>query len=1235
MKRLSTAVGLSLLCAGVWLQRSAALHASDVDRAAEQFAGVVAAAENSLSHKAYGDARVEIERALELDPKSPKAWELRARWAEAVAEKDEIVYSLHKQVRLSIAQKRPRSEIDALRKRLEALDPIATDLLKMRDSFIKKLIPLADRYEKEGRPHSTIRVHQQILALDPERVESELAIQRISALPDPSLAETAKPKDLLADVSEEWIRDHDAKHKTWKTRAKLERENYVTYTDAGYEVLARSAEAMEQMNAFYRLFFKYGSPDNPRSVPRIELHIFRTRDEYLKLGAGPPLDWSGGQFTGSAVETYIDTGGFEQMTGTLFHEAAHQFVSLATSAAGWLNEGLASFFEGCRILANGTVIMNLPANHRLFPLVDRMSKGWMADASDGIDPQAPSKSEPEKSPTFRIVLENKYQWGPPWYAPTWGVVYFLYNYQDPGDGRFVYRSAFREFVNSSGGRVGEGAVENFEKIVLGNPQRPTPGVDLSSSPDRLKLPRTVEQLDEVWKEWLTSLRDEQAGQLEVSRPYLTWARHAITRKDYDDASEHFEKGLVAASSDPDLLSEYAEHLAARCHNTDRATKLLLQALQVVESAEKIDEARIRDLEQRLAKWDPKRETLERIHEDLGVAAKAIVERYLAANLPLMTMEVSSRLGTELRIPGMFTYYEEAARKSGKSLGIWKLAYNARDLGGWSAGGDETFSPYGNILRSRFGEYVDGKYDYRFLTLDTVTSGDFSMQAEVQAERGKNAFCGLVFGRKGATAFHALIFFPGGSTVPAESVQGLTGFVDLTSFYGSGSFQVWRHNPIDLSKKGWHTFRLDVSGRLVDVWFDGELIVTQEFPSLDVLRGSFGLITGPGESQFRNVRYLAREARDPAAAIERKIRMEKIKSSGSADSGTFVDRVPPFPAVSTWMQGPRRTWDEKGAVPTLLVLWSVKQNEAIPLHDWLADVARRTANVGLEIVCISEPDDPARIAEYLKAHPFPGSVGIDSVIPSTSRFGETLDAYFIGRFNLPRLLLLDVDHRVFWEGDPGFAVGEKWTPRVQSYLDAPLEQLKGKRKLLKLLKWRKAWVDSSAALHDGDVEAVAPLLLEARGLPGDGVPEVEHARGSLAAIERALGSIESTVQSIAGMEAEPALQPLVAWASFLGKPLDPRQAQLVRAALSKPNAKAWEHAVASAKKARSQLKPGQELAAMRDLLKAIEPLQGPIPKSFAADIKAVIAGGDGAAAAPLLAGAERRPSLWLAREYFKL
>ena len=39
-------------------------------------------------------------------------------------------------------------------------------------------------------------------------------------------------------------------------------------------------------------------------------------------------------------------------------------------------------------------------------LVDRMERGWMTSSSDGIDPAKPSASDPERAPTFRIVLEN-------------------------------------------------------------------------------------------------------------------------------------------------------------------------------------------------------------------------------------------------------------------------------------------------------------------------------------------------------------------------------------------------------------------------------------------------------------------------------------------------------------------------------------------------------------------------------------------------------------------------------------------------------------------------------------------------------------------------------------------------------------------------------------------------------------------------------------------------------------
>ncbi|MFG0317055.1 MAG: family 16 glycoside hydrolase, partial [Planctomycetota bacterium JB042] len=1066
----------------------------------------------ALDEKKLDDAAALIQRAIERDPKSAEAWGLRARWAEAAGDRDELVFALHKQFGLRIAQGADRKERQALQTRLEELDPAAKELFRLRDGFVERLAGIADQYERERRPHSAIRVLRILLALDPENEPAQKAIERISETPDPSLAATAKPKDLLADVSVEWIREHDAKHREWKQASNVTRDNYVTKTNAGYEVMIRAAEAMEQINRFYRIFFRYGDGVNDnKSVPRITLHIFKNRDEYLELGIGPPVEWSGGHFTGSHVETYIGDGGFEECVTTLFHEAAHQFVSLATTAVGWLNEGLASFFEGTRILANGTVVFNEPANHRLFPLVQRLEKGWMQDHTDGLDPSNASAT-PETAPTFQIILENRYQWGPPWYAPTWGVVFFLYNYQDPADGRFIYRDAFHEFVNASGGRMGEGAVENFEKVVLAQPSRPTKGLPRT---DSLKLPRKCDELNEVWKEWLIELAAEQSGKREVERPYLDWARYAIKRREFDVATEHFEKGYVKTPLDVELLMEFAEHLAEREKNTDRATKLALTALQVLESEKRPDERRIREVESSLSQWDPKRASMDRIQGELVERSEAIVQRYLDEGLPMMAMEVSWRLGTDLGVTSLFSKFEEAARRSQKSIAVWQLAYNEEDLEGWRAGSD-VWVPYGSELWSRLGDYREDSFDFNFLTYDKITSGDFSMSLDVLAERGVNAFCGIVFGRKAAQTFHALVLYPGRHADPEAGRPARGGFLDLASFYGADAHKVWRHNPVDTSQRGWHSMRIDVIGSEVDVWFDDELVVTHDFLSVDVLRGGFGLITGPGSAKYRNIRFLARHPRDPGAAIERAIRMEKLDrqyGSGSV-GGSWLRKEPPFPKVKQWAQGGRLSFDERGPVPTLLVFWSRAQNEVLPIDGWLRDIGKRFGDSGLEIVSIAQFDDGDGLDAYLEEHPFPGHVGVDRKDPQVMGSGDTFEMYAIPKFNLPRLVLLDIDQRVHWEGDPGLEVGIPWRPGMQSYLDEPLRELIERRKLKDLKRWLAAWQEKGGpALASGDLDTALPYLTKARELPGRVVPMVGDAQRWLRALENALEHVDVTAEKI--------------------------------------------------------------------------------------------------------------------------
>ena len=1188
------------------------------------FERAVASAEAALSEARLDDARTSVREALERDGKSFLAWELEARRAEAAAEPDRRIHALHRAYGLSLAQDRDEEEVSALHARLLGLDPLAEKLFGFRARHLKKLLPLAERYEQLGWRHAAVQVHKEILALDPVRTESEEAIQKLASAPDPSLAEDAKPADLLAGISQAWLHEHDAKHATWKKRAKLERENYFTETDAGYAVLVRAAEAMEQMNAFYRTFFEYGSEDDGRSVPRIKLLIFKNKEEYLKHGSSP-VEWSGGQFTGGTVETFVGDVPFEAMIGTLFHEAAHQFVSLATSAAGWMNEGLASFFEGTRMLSNGTVIMNLPANGRLFPLVTRMEQGFMADAMEGLDPNDPNV-EPEKAPTFRLVLENEYTWGPAWYGPTWGVVYFLYNYQDPADGRFVYRNAFHEYVNKSGGRVGKSAVKAFEETVLANPEPPTTGVRNS-----VQLPETVDELNGLWQEWLVALRDEQSGRRETDRPFGEWARRAVERGDVGAALEHFEKGLRATPDDPELLFAFGGFLTDQ-KKKDRAAKLLRKALILLEAEADGDDALLAEVETQLQAIDPQLEKLRRVREDLVAEATELVDGYLEAELERMAMEVALGLGTQFSIPALFERYESAVRREGGSNARWRLAYDGESLRGWNASGSEIFSSRGGEIEADVGDFESGVFDYRFLTLDEVTSGDFSIEAEVQARNGEVAFAGLVFGQKSSEDFHALVLFPPSLDRKAN--------LDLASFYGGGGHKTWRHNPVEGhpdEAESWYHLRVDVTGSIADAWVDGRRIATQEFPSVDVLRGSFGLFTGVGQSRFRNVRYLARNPNDPSAKIEREVLSENEEAAsrgatGRAASrdGSWIGLELPFPSVSEWIQDrPRSGWKDGLGGPQLLVLWSVQQNDAVEINRWLQSLAKRYEPVGLRILNVGLCWDRDLVRDYVKEHAFPGSIGIDSVMPN-GLGGQTFDDYSIDRFFLPRIVLVDVDGRAVWEGDPGFSAGRPWKGE-ESFLDGPLQDLIANRQLDKIIGWRERWAkEGEPALEAGEMHQAIPLLLEAGAFDPELFPDVGRALKSLRTLETAISDVDALCARLSEAEAEPAFEALTAWAELLGTPVIATKVtkKLPKAASMKD----WKRALGMLKSMRRKIDSGKEAGATDGVLERMEPLIGALPARLRTELRA--AGEDPEEIKAVVLGAEELPALWLAESIFE-
>ena len=83
--------------------------------------------------------------------------------------------------------------------------------------------------------------------------------------------------------------------------------------------------------------------------------------------------------------------------------------------------------------------------------------------------------------------------------------------------------------------------------------------------------------------------------------------------------------------------------------------------------------------------------------------------------------------------------------------------------------------------------------------------------------------------------------------------------------------------------GGHKLRIDVTGKSLDVYLDDLYVRSLEFRSADVIRGGFGLATGPGRALYRNIRILARDPHDPAARIERQLAMKKVLANWSSPS----------------------------------------------------------------------------------------------------------------------------------------------------------------------------------------------------------------------------------------------------------------------------------------------------------------------------------------------------------------
>lgn len=356
--------------------------------------------------------------------------------------------------------------------------------------------------------------------------------------------------------SPDWLARENKKHEDWENPFERETKNYEIYCNVSWEFTETLTAAMDEINEFYREVYDY------KKKAKATIHVMRRRSDFDKMSLkvlnrampsrGVGGYWVPAQRTVVAYDRAYDEEGFTQdaLWQTLFHEASHQFMTLLSKdrhiVPAWLNEGTASYFEGCEIKADGTIVKNAPAVHRL--------RAWYA-----IDNSASRHSLEELVAHPRNVSADETgsrSYEGSFYPYGWALVYFLLNYEEndrrvygvavtddgriPEDykavrkaGKLVYREAYDKYLKHFADRGSGG--DRYYPMEIAKKYF----IDEIDDPDV----QDWESFEARWRKFCTSLYlEEQAGPefadvLQArSRGYMLaedWERARITAEQAD------------------------------------------------------------------------------------------------------------------------------------------------------------------------------------------------------------------------------------------------------------------------------------------------------------------------------------------------------------------------------------------------------------------------------------------------------------------------------------------------------------------------------------------------------------------------------------------------------------------------------------------------------------------------------------------------------------------------------
>ncbi|MEW6745243.1 MAG: tetratricopeptide repeat protein [Planctomycetota bacterium] len=677
-------------------------------------------------------AREELLWALRMQPSDPAVAAKLSLASEKLGEADEAVYYAFTALEQRLAEDEPDKEaVKEIQDRIGTLSPAARALKRSLDRYVDDLVKLGRLYFTNKLYAMAADTFGRALALDPATRSAAEYLEKIQKASGGEQAAAVLASRIKRSRSPAWIARRDRAHRDWAKAYSQRTPNYVIKTNIGFDVFQKAVGAMEVMNGFYRRVFRY--KEKGGGTPILQIYLLGSRAEYegYRPGVGPGVR---GHYNSTEVVTYdprTDGGELDQLWQTLFHEASHQFTDLVTNVppSTWLNEGLATYFEGARFREDGSVETNGIPRHRFGPLM----LAWSDEAA---------KHGLTSIPLRRLIAASKEEYDANYYNHGWGLIYYLRNWENDA-AENIYHNALDECLKSykKGGK--HDPVERFEKYFIAGVERPEI--------------KTIEDLERDWREWLTRLLEEYRKGPLAAAEIAARGDFYRTKGKLEKARAAYERVLEFLPGDRDSRRKLAE-VNGSLGRTDEALRelyrLVAESRLKGEPADSELEAKARELDPLAAERASGDQQLrEEVLSQVGVLTAEGLS--MTAMLALKTLE--RVLGAESELAQRVTDIEKT---SGKSLKGWRWIFNGENLDGWE----------GTVERCRAAELgleMPGDQESCTLVYGEEFSGDRMIRMRVWFGDSELAVFGFVFALGGDRPPWFALFVSNGQAILAH------------------------------------------------------------------------------------------------------------------------------------------------------------------------------------------------------------------------------------------------------------------------------------------------------------------------------------------------------------------------------------------------------------------------------------------------------------------------------------